>query len=878
MKTGFKKKWAAFSGKHATAAKPAEPLASPLPPFSRQTWPLYLEVAMQTVKSLIYYALGALLVGGALGVGVLGGYFASIIDQTPIPTKTAMTRTLKRMDQSTSLYFAKNVQFAHVKSDLLREPATLKNISPWLQKALVATEDEEFFEHDGIVPKSLIRAVFSDLTGLGSQTGGSTLTQQVVKMQFLSSETTFKRKAVEIMYALRLNHYFSKQEILEAYLNVATLGRNNKGQNIAGVQTAAQGLFGKNASDLNLAQAAFIAGLPQSPSIYTPYTNTGALKPNLSPGLNRQKTVLFRMYRAGTISKAQYTEAKNYNLTADFLPTQAADAETQKYTYVYNMVTSEATGILAKQLAKKDGHSASDLSNNSALTAQYQTDAKKLLATKGYSVHSTINQSVYDAMQTVVAANKGALGETYTNTTTDSVTGQTTTTTEPVQSGAVLMDNTTGAIVSFVGGTTGEVNHIYTKRSPGSSIKPILVYGPAVENKLIGTQTMLADFANDFGSYSVTDYGGVIQNKFVSATTALANSYNIPTVYLYSRLRQATDVKSYMIKNGIDTLTKNDYSQLGLALGGTDYGMTVQQAAGAFATFQRGGTHVSPYVIDKIVDPVGNVIYQHKTTKTAVFSEATSYIMQQMLHQVITNGTAASLDYLVNFDTSHLIGKTGTSNDYKDIWFLGSTPGLTMASWMGYDNAGGSQHTMTSNGSLVNQRLWAKLMNAAYQLMPNEFALSKTMSRPSGVKSVDVNAETGQLAGSVLYNGTTYNVGGNSIASLYNNWTPGATEAKFAIGGNASDYALFWEYFGGADNDYGLQTKDGETPQTAAQKAAAASAAAATAAAAAAQATMDTTTDDAATSDEPATDATTANASASSTSSSAPSETDSGGA
>ncbi|WP_262314929.1 transglycosylase domain-containing protein [Lacticaseibacillus parakribbianus] len=817
MKTGFKHQWAHFRGDAAPKPKKARP--EPLPKLSKTTWPLYVDVTLQTLRSLLYYAIGTLIVLGALGVGVLGGYFAEIINETKVPSKAVMTRTLDNVDKATSLYFAHNVSFGHMKNDLLRETVDLDGISPWLQKALVATEDEDFYDNPGVVPKALVRAVFSDLTGLGSQTGGSTLTQQVVKLQFLSSETTFKRKAVEIMYALRLNHYYPKQKILETYLNIVTLGRNNKGQNIAGVQTAAKGLFGKGAKDLNLAQAAYIAGLPQSPSVYTPYTITGALKPKaeLDIGLNRQKTVLFRMYRAGTITSKQYQEAKAYDLKADFLPRAEATSASQKYSYVYEMVTSEATTVLAQQLAKKDGHTAAELKQNTALANQYQTDAKSLLATKGYAIHSTINKAAYDGMQTVVAENKGALGQTYTTTSTDSITGKTTVSSEPVQTGAVLMNNSTGAIVSFVGGTSGQVNHINTKRSPGSSIKPTLVYGPAIENKIIGSGTMLADFPHDFGGYSVTDYGGVVQNKFVSATTALKFSYNIPTVQLYSRLRQSVDVKSYMVKNGIDTLTKNDYSQLGLALGGTDYGVTVRQAAGAFATFERGGTHVTPYVIDKIVDPLGNVVYQHKTKPNRVFSPATSYIMQQMLHEVVASGTASTVPYLVNFDTSNLIGKTGTSNDYKDVWFLASTPGMTMASWMGYDNNAGANHTLSSEGSVVNQRLWAKLVNAAYRVMPDRFDLTRQMQRPSGVKSVAVNAETGQKAGSVLYNGSTYNVGGETLTSLYNNWTPTTTQAKFAIGGTDSNYALFWEHFIGMSNGYGVKSDGKDEPKTAAE-------------------------------------------------------------
>lgn len=153
-----------------------------------------------------------------------------------------------------------------------------------------------------MVPKALVRALISDATGIGGSSGGSTLTQQLVKQQILSDETTFKRKANEILLALRIEKYFSKDEIVTTYLNVSPFGRNNKGENIAGVEEAAKGLFGKSAKDLNLPQAAFIAGLPQSPIVYTPYTNTGALKDDLSLGMKRKDFVLFSMYREKAIS------------------------------------------------------------------------------------------------------------------------------------------------------------------------------------------------------------------------------------------------------------------------------------------------------------------------------------------------------------------------------------------------------------------------------------------------------------------------------------------------------------------------------------------------------------------------------------------------
>lgn len=169
-----------------------------------------------------------------------------------------------------------------------------------------------------MVPKALVRALISDATGIGGSSGGSTLTQQLVKQQILTDETTFKRKANEILLALRIEKYFSKDEIVTTYLNVSPFGRNNKGENIAGVEEAAKGLFGKSAKDLNLPQAAFIAGLPQSPIVYTPYTNTGALKDDLSLGMKRKDFVLFSMYREKAISQKEYEEAKAYDLKKTF--------------------------------------------------------------------------------------------------------------------------------------------------------------------------------------------------------------------------------------------------------------------------------------------------------------------------------------------------------------------------------------------------------------------------------------------------------------------------------------------------------------------------------------------------------------------------------
>ena len=339
-------------------------------------------------------------------------------------------------------------------------------------------------------------------------------------MQVLTSQVTFKRKATEVLLALRVDKYFTKKEILQDYLNIATLGRNNKGQNVAGVQEAAQGLFGKDAKNLSLAEAAYIAGLPQSPSVYTPYDQDGTLKDPeyLKYGLDRKNTVLFRMYRDDRITKAEYKAAKKVDLTSEFQAKAEPESTSKRYGYVYNLLESQATDIMTKQLANEANVSTEKLNSSPTLYKQYETKATELLSTKGYQIHSTIDKDIYDSMQEIVKQEGSSFGPTYQDATTDPITGLQSVGDTPVQNGSVLLDNQTGKVISFVGGrdfSLKQTNYMLTKRSPGSTIKPLLVYGPAIDQKLIGSKTMLADFKTNFKTYAPTDYGNTIQNKFI---------------------------------------------------------------------------------------------------------------------------------------------------------------------------------------------------------------------------------------------------------------------------------------------------------------------------------------------------------------------------
>lgn len=754
--------------------------------------------------SLWIIALGAIF--GALIVGMGLGYMNGIMQTQQLPSTATLEKQLTAGVQTSSLYFAGGQKISNIKTDLERHDVTYQQVSPYLIKAIIATEDEDFYHHSGVTPKSLIRAALTSITGIGSQTGGSTITQQLVKMQLLTSEMTWRRKVIELFLALRVNRHFSKQQQLTDYLNAATFGRNNSGQNIAGVYAAAEGIFGKTPRNLTLAQAAFIAGLPQSPSVFTPYTSTGARQSTYQLGLDKKNLVLFRMYRQGAISAKDYRQALKEDLTQEFLPSASATTtQSTKYGYVYNLVMNEAHQRLALILAKKDGYSSTNLQTDSTLFNRYWQQADTALKTGGYRITSTINQTLYDRFQTVIANYGTSLGTTYTKNGVS----------QPVQNGSVLLDNQTGAVLAFIGGrnfSLSQVNHAFnTTRSPGSSIKPLLVYGPAIEQKLITTQSMLPDFKIKFGSYAPTDYGSQIQNRFLSVREALEMSYNIPAVNLYNVLLAKSSVspKSYLSKMGI-SLTNAESSQLAIALGGTTKGFSVVQNAAAYTTFANNGNYRAPFLVQKITDRNGHVVYEHQGTSTKVYSSGTAYIVRNLLHSVVQEGTATSLKQLLNFSSSSVYGKTGTSNDYHDIWFVGSTAGITLASWIGYDNYA---YQLTSDASARNLRLWAALANTTYASDPNLLKVNQQDTAPSTVNKTKVLTTTGTKSGSVKIDGQEHKLSGTTTTALgLSTSAPSLTE-KFAVTGTDQDYSLFWNYTFGKSNNYGKVTteKDDDT-------------------------------------------------------------------
>lgn len=669
---------------------------------------------------------------GAMGVG----YFASLVKDDPLISKEEMRKQIYSYEETSEIYFANEIYIGKLRTDLERREISLDSVSPTLINAVLATEDEYFREHEGIVPKAVFRGLFQDFTNSSNQTGGSTLTQQLIKNQILTNEVSYERKAREILLAFRLEHFMTKEEILEAYLNIIPYGRNSSGRNIAGIATAAEGIFGVKPSELTLPQAAYIAGIPQAPFAYTPFTQTGVIKDEkgLQPGIDRMKTVLYRMKETGYISEKEYKEAIEYNIVQDF-----RDPEPQaidKYPYLTFELEKRAKEIIAKVLAEKDGIDPKRLNEENKLLEKYLILADRDVRSGGYRIYSTIDKNMYDAMQTA-AENFKYYGHTFTSTTTDPETGEQITIEMPVQVGSILIENKTGRILSFVGGRDFEIeelNHAtQAYRSNGSTMKPLLAYAPAIEYGVIGAGSPVVDVKFRVNGYAPGNFNPNEERGIMSARDALAVSQNLPALRLYDAILDKQPAK-LLEKMDFSKLTEGDYTNLSTVLGALEIGTSVEENTNAFATFANNGQFIDAYMIDRIVDLDGNVIYKHEVEPVEVFSPETSYIVTDMMRDVLTAGTGTRARGAIKFG-SDFAAKTGTSQNFHDVWFVGYNPNISLGVWMGYDK----RRTLNQfNGTYLMPHirvnlLWASLMNAAYDQNPELIGTRESFKRPPNV-------------------------------------------------------------------------------------------------------------------------------------------------
>ncbi|HFI0120786.1 TPA: penicillin-binding protein PBP1B [Streptococcus suis] len=735
-----------------------------------------LGVLLRTIKLLLNSVALLLLLFGLFGAGAGIGYVTSLFDKVEVPNTEELLKKVSEVSSISQVVYSDGSLVSEVSSDLLRTPIERDGISEYLKQAVIATEDETFESHNGVVPKAVLRAALGSV-GFGSSSGGSTLTQQLIKQQYVGDAPTFTRKANEIISALALERNMSKDEILTTYLNVSPFGRNNQGLNIAGVEEAALGIFGKSAKDVTVPQAAFIAGLPQSPIVYSPYASDGTLKSpeNMVYGLERYQSVLFNMYRAAFLTKEEYETYKNYDITQDFLPPAPVSSDTKDY--LYYEVMEEAEQVMFDYIVARDKVSENDLKNDETRQA-YEELAKQELSQGGYTIKSTVNKAIHGAMQAAVA-NYGYL--------LDEGNGL-------VETGSVLLDNKTGAVLGFVGGrdySLNQNNHAFnTLRSPASTIKPILAYSIAIDQGLMGSASILSDYPTNFSSGEPIMHVNSRGTGKMDLQTALNRSVNIPAFWTYKLLQQSgVDVQGYMEKMNYH-IPMYDIESVPLG-GGVD--ISVATNTNAYQTLANGGVYNKHYIVENITAPDGTVIYQHAAAPVQVYSKATSSIMMQLLKGVISSGLTTSYASRIQsinpqiMAGTDIVGKTGTSSDAADAWLMLSTPQITLGTWAGHDDNTSMDVLAGYNN---NSYYVAYLSNSIYQVAPELF--TGRFELDSSVISSTVVASTGQRAGTVQVNGRQITVGGATTTSYWAKNGAPVTSYNFMIGGTDSDRAQAW--------------------------------------------------------------------------------------
>ncbi|NLY83852.1 MAG: penicillin-binding protein 1A, partial [Acholeplasmataceae bacterium] len=504
-----------------------------------------------------------------------------------------------------------------------RIPIPLAKVPKDLQNAFIAVEDVRFYEHSGIDFRGIARALLSNVMGSDLQ-GGSSITQQLAKNAFLTQERTWTRKIQEAFISIQLEHKYTKPEILEMYLNEIYFGLG-----AYGVESAALTYFGKHAKDLTLAESAMLAGLPKSPNYYSPLTNPKA-------GLERQRVVLNQMQKYGFITEAQANRAKEEKLV---YATSTNKKNSLKYFLDY----------CTQQIIEKFGYDA--------------------VYKQGLKVYTTIDINMQKAANDALVH----LPSYYTDSKK---------LVQP-QVALVAVDPQTGYIKAMIGGRgTDQFNRsVLAERQPGSAFKPF-VYLAALDNGM-SPATVIDDKELDFAKdWNPQNYDKKWHGK-VSMRTALVNSYNIPAILVAKQVGPST-VIDYAKKLGITSMVTsgnaND-NNLALALGGLTRGVTPLEMTSAFGVLANNGSYNKAIAITKVLDRNGKLLYESKVSPEQVVNPKSVYLLIDMMREVMTRGTGTGAAI-----GRPAAGKTGTTSDYKDAWFVGFTPDLSACVWIGDDN------------------------------------------------------------------------------------------------------------------------------------------------------------------------------------------------
>jgi penicillin-binding protein 2A len=557
--------------------------------------------------------------------------------------KADISKLNNELSQAT-VFYDMNGKIASKVSANKNEGVPIKQVPDSMKNAVVAIEDHRFYQHNGIDFVGMSRALFRDLKQGELAQGGSTITQQLAKNTLLNSQKTFKRKFDEVFLAMAIERKYSKQQILQMYLNQIYFG-----DGAWGLKQAASKYFAKDVKDLSISESAMLAGLIRAPSALNPYEH-------IDKALVRRNLVLSRMKEDGYITKKEYEKARTEKVA---LNDKGGDPFRGKYPYYVDQVIDEAI-------------------------QQYGLSQDELL-TGGYKIYTELDPNIQSGMEQVYK-NDGLFPKGNDRL---------------VQSGGVLVDPRTGGVRALVGGRGEHIFRGYNRASqlkaqPGSSFKPIVVYTPALEEGWKITD-MLKDEPIKYGDYQPSNYNHRYAGE-VTMYDAVKDSKNTSAVWLLNEMG---------IQKGLDaakrfgiTLDKAD-NNLAVALGGLHKGVSPMNMAEAYTVFPNHGYKTKTHVIRKIVDPHGNVIGEWKGQKDRVTTRAVTDDMNTMLLGVVEQGSGKG----AQIPGREIAGKTGTTqvpikgiDGVKDQWFVGYTPQLVGAIWVGYDKTDESHYLNTTSG------------------------------------------------------------------------------------------------------------------------------------------------------------------------------------
>ncbi len=685
-----------------------------------------VSVLLNTIRVIIVL----LVLGGVAGLGALAGIAKGYVDTAPELNLVA----LDSQAQTSFIYDSNNKLITEYKGTENRVLVSLDAMPKRLRNAFIAVEDARFYSHSGVDLKRIVGAFVSNLTSSGTQ-GGSTITQQLIKNTLLSSEQSYKRKIQEAYLALQLESKYSKDQILETYLNTIYLG-----ENYYGVQVAAQGYFGKDLGELTLRECAILAGATNNPYYYNPrrnlYTRKSEDKDYAAVTNNRTDYVLRCMYENQFISKEQYQEALNPATASVLREAPASGDGMYKYPHYVEYAVKEIVSILLELNGLEDNSA-----NRAAMENKFRTS--------GYSVKLAIDTNIQETVEDTLQnwskypSLRDPSDKVHRTKNSD---GTYTEVIQP-QAACAVLDYRTGEIKAIVGSRTEvtakkTLNRATDMRMPvGSSIKPIAVYAPALElgaspaTIVYNMPVPISGWKDAKGNDSwPKNYGGAGYVGPETLRTGMNKSHNVAAASTLLSMVGVERSVDFLHRMGIDD-GHIDATPFGLSLGSS--GITPLQMTVAYGVLANGGVYQEPISVLGISDSSGNVVWdghQHQDRRR-VFSDSTSWMIVDMLKTSAPSSTKIS-GQIVG-------GKTGTNSDQKGVFYSGVTGYYTSAVWIGHDNYKALSSKSTGSGAAAP--LWQAYMSKIHKGLPKKDILDGNPS-DYGLVKVETCAVSGQLA------------------------------------------------------------------------------------------------------------------------------------